>query len=211
MNSNDSLPSLLSRVVAAANTIDKFVMDSTFIRMTIYGYGDDGPDLVPFTTEPPEYYLEKEDSLNFWDRYFNHLITEWDAGRLSYMKMNVIVERLSSPAAELDLCAPELVRIYRNLPNVPEERIQGVLRRHSAINAFLNSADIGIELWKHNDSFPVEGGIRRRRPQPHPTGQETKSTRDTNETLLVEAPIPNGILPKILHRILLIPNACLKS
>jgi hypothetical protein len=49
------------------------------------------------------------------------------------------------------------------MPNVHERRVQGVLRRHSALNAFLNSADIGLgHWWRHagkttQSAFQING------------------------------------------------------
>lgn len=95
-----------------------------------------------------EAYLEDDDSLEFWDQYFEHILQEWDqdvdGDRISEARYNSIVEHLSLQAAALDQYAPRLVKKYREMPNVPERRVQGVLRRHSALNTFLNSADIGL-------------------------------------------------------------------
>ena len=112
--------------------------------------------------------------------------------------MSDIVECLSSCAAEFDLYIPELVHIYLNLQNVPEEGIQGVLWRQNTIDSPLNSADIGMELWEHKNAkadfmkcyifasdiwrsadILVEDSVRRQRPQTNYIDQETKSTLNT--------------------------------
>ncbi len=98
--------------------------------------------------------------------------------------MSNIVECLSSCATEFDLYIPELVHIYLNLQNVLEEGIQGVLWGQSSTDSFVNSADIGMELWKHKNpkadfmkcyifasdiwrsaDILVEDSVRRKTPQ----------------------------------------------
>lgn len=63
--------------------------------------------------------------------------------------LNRRISRLCDSAVEFDVRGEKLARNYKDLPNVPEERAQGVLGRQTAVKGFLNSICIVINLWIH--------------------------------------------------------------
>ena len=153
MSADSDIRSLLAKTVAAFTVVDKHVLRSQFFRKQVLHIKDERHP-IGYDYSDPEAYLESEEPLDCWDQYFQHVLGEWDQDidgeRMSEAQYTSIVERLSLPSAALDQYAPLLVAKYRGLPNVPEKRIQGILNRHSALNTFLNSADIGLyHWWKH--------------------------------------------------------------
>ncbi|KAJ9661598.1 hypothetical protein H2201_006454 [Coniosporium apollinis] len=152
MAQND-IKSLLDKVAAACETVDNHVLHSHFFRKGIFTAGGDQVPLR-FDYSDPEAYLKDDDALGFLNRYFQYTLQQWDrhvdGEPLNETQYNSIVEQLSIPPAALDRYAPLLVQEYRKKLNVPERVVQRVLRRHSALNAFLNSADIGLQhRWLH--------------------------------------------------------------
>ena len=150
MGSRDNLEGLLRQLAVASSSIDNIVLSSKFIRKTVLEL--DG-DLQPngFDISNAESYLEDEDPLQFWTQWFDHLFDEWHCDRLLFGTFNTTVERLSSSARQFDRLVPRLINVYRGLPNFPARRVQMILDRHSAINGFLNSADILMESWRARD------------------------------------------------------------
>lgn len=143
---------LVRQVVAASANIDRIIASN--IRLWVEIVSNHGKkiqleaeNILPFDITNPERYLEEADSLRFWDEQFWSWLQNWEHDQISFTLLTSIIGHLSEPAVELDISGTELVRRYRNLPNVPEERIQGVLGRQRAVNRFLNSVYIGIELW----------------------------------------------------------------
>lgn len=146
---HNNMKSLLDKVVAAYETIDSHILHLRFVQEIFAFEGDEVPS--PFDYNDPEACLKADDPLKVWDPYFEHTLQQWDRdvdGELmSQVKYKSIIEQLSMPVAALDRYAPLLVQEYRKQFSVPERLVQGVLRRHSALNAFLNSADIGLHNW----------------------------------------------------------------
>ena len=71
---------------------------------------------------------------------------------MSAMRFNALIERLSAPAARLDVLVPKLERECRRLPNMPENVVRNAREMHTCVNSFLNSADDGLNLWKRRES-----------------------------------------------------------
>lgn len=159
MNGHQSLQSLLNRIVAASRRIDIIVKNECAAWVTNWELDDAERDLVqqaakrlPFDiSQSAEHYLENEDSLYFWEPVFKDEFRALQNDESSYLRMNSWLERLAGPAEELEICGTEVVFQYRNLPNVPEARVQGIILRQKAVMGFLESYNIGIELWIHEN------------------------------------------------------------
>ena len=76
----------------------------------------------------------------------------WDEDRMSAMRFNALIKRLSAPAARLDILVPKLERECRKFPNMPENVIRNAREMHTCVNSFLTSADDGLNLWKTKES-----------------------------------------------------------
>ncbi|KFY30175.1 hypothetical protein V493_02095 [Pseudogymnoascus sp. VKM F-4281 (FW-2241)] len=88
----------------------------------------------------------------------------WDEDKMSGMRLNAIIERLSAPASTLDILVPKLEKECRRFPNVPESVARNAREMHTSVNSFLNSADDGLNYWKKGENALVESDIRQRRP-----------------------------------------------
>lgn len=86
------------------------------------------------------------------DEYFSHVMDLWDEDKMSGMRFNALIERLSAPAARLDVLVPKLERECQRLRNVPESVTKNAREMHTCVNSFLNSADDGLNLWKKGES-----------------------------------------------------------
>lgn len=137
---------LMSKVISAVQAVDEVVMQSKHIKMTILGREHDDR-VVPFDYSNPDAYLQDVGNVTFWNEYFGHLLSEWDADHLSEAMLTWNIERLTASASTLDNHGTALVQLYRRLRPVPEATIQGVLGRHASLNAFLNSAQLALEHW----------------------------------------------------------------
>ncbi|KAI9771754.1 MAG: hypothetical protein M1839_002719 [Geoglossum umbratile] len=225
MAGNSNLKSHLDKVMISFEIVDRHVMHSRFIRKEIFNFpGDQVP--TPFDYSDPKAYLEDDDLIYYWDKYFEHLIQEWDlyqdSERLSEARYNSIVERLSMPAATLDQYAPRLVKEYREMLNIPERLVQGILKRRTALNTFLNSADIGLYHWWKHAGITEDRTLRRRRPMPHIDGEESPGTTSVVEKLAAIDPNPdmsgaashpsnNAFTGRVLwsvHSVLLVGQSC---
>lgn len=98
----------------------------------------------------------------------------WDEDQMSAMRSNVLIKRLSAPAARLDVLVPKLERECQRLRNVPESVTKNAREMHTCVNSFPNSADEGLKslttrcsvigrLADQTDIL-VESEIRQRRP-----------------------------------------------
>ena len=76
----------------------------------------------------------------------------WDEKQMSAMRFNALIERLSAPAARLDVLVPDLERECQCLHNVPMSVTKNAREMHTCVNSFLNSADDGLNLWKKRES-----------------------------------------------------------
>lgn len=76
----------------------------------------------------------------------------WDEDHMSGMRLNALIERLSAPAARLDVLVPNLEKECQRLSNVPQSVTRNAREMHTCVNSFLNSADDGLNLWKKGES-----------------------------------------------------------
>jgi hypothetical protein len=113
MSGNDDLKTLLEKTMAVFGAVDKHVMRSHFVRKQVLQFDDDRVS-VGFDRNDPEAYLEDDDSLEFWDQDFEHILQEWDqdvdGDQISKARYDSIVERLSLQAAALDQYPPRLLK-----------------------------------------------------------------------------------------------------
>ncbi|KAI3325702.1 hypothetical protein HD806DRAFT_521218 [Xylariaceae sp. AK1471] len=144
------LHDLVREVVGVIQEVDEHVLGSNYIKhdyldrvMGIKGY--------VCTYSDPEAHLENFEIIHYWEKYFEFVLQEWnldvDGERMSESQFNFIIERLTTSASQLDHYGPQLVSMYQDIPNVPEKRIQGIIRRRTVLNGFLNSAEIGLEHY----------------------------------------------------------------
>jgi hypothetical protein len=85
--------------------------------------------------------------------YFQEVFHEWDADELSAQRYNYIIERLSQYAAQLDELVPQLEEelARRGYPNSTRPMVTNAVEMQSCLNSFLNSADEGLNYWKHQE------------------------------------------------------------
>lgn len=150
MADNPSLQQLVNRVWAAIHQVNEHIDLSEYSRTTWYSENATKP-LPVFGWTQGEEHFEQLGLVKLWNEYFEWVLGEWDndedGERMSEAKLNFIVDRLTSAATQLDEYGPQLVRRYRSISQVPEDRIQGILLRRVVLNGFLNSVEIGLEHW----------------------------------------------------------------
>jgi len=161
MARNQGLAELVKKVVSAIKVVDAHVLKSQYVREEVLGL-EVGTRPVGHNYDEPETHLEDMHSVELWEEYFEHLLREWDqdddGDRLSEAAFNFIIDRLSAAASELDHYGPQLVKAYRRIPSTPEARPEGIERRQTVLNGFLNSAEIALEHWyRHAGEYlPME-------------------------------------------------------
>ncbi|KAI1326759.1 hypothetical protein F5Y16DRAFT_222267 [Xylariaceae sp. FL0255] len=169
-----ALHDVVGEVIAASKEVDEHILrtnwmkDYTAARIeNDYGFAFDLGD--------SEVYLENLNNVRLWDRYFEYILNEWDSDidgdRMSEARFNYIIERLTAPASALDLYGSQLVTMYQSVPNVPEKRIQGIIRRRTVLNSFLNSAEIALFNWYKSEDRLENRTLRQRRPVPDAKGR----------------------------------------
>jgi len=145
-----SLRDLVREVVAAIQHVDEHVLSTDYIKWEVLDLVR-GTEANGYDYSDPEAHLEDFDDLRYWEQYFEHVLGEWqldvDGERMSEAQLNFIIDRLTPAASLLDFYGSLLVDTYRNIPDVPGNRIQGILRRQAVLNGFLNSAEIGLEHY----------------------------------------------------------------
>ncbi|KAL9102358.1 MAG: hypothetical protein Q9163_002480 [Psora crenata] len=162
--------SLLASVAANCEEIGSYIHNTDFIVT----YCEGGSALHDYDSSTPLEYLKGWCWTRSWDKYFSYIVDLWDEDQMSGMRLNALIERLSAPAARLDVLVPKLEKECQRLGNVPESVIINAREMHTCVNSFLNSADDGLNLWKKNEilwedllnqaDILVESEIRRRRP-----------------------------------------------
>ena len=146
--SNDDFGSLLASVVASCHEIGSYIQNTDFIAKKYEG----GSALHGCDSSTPFEYLKEWRWTRSWDEYFSHVMDPWDEDKMSAMRFNAIIERLSAPAAGLDVLVPKLEKECLRLSNVPQNIIRNAREMHTCVNSFLNSADDGLNLWKKSES-----------------------------------------------------------
>jgi hypothetical protein len=106
----------------------------------------------------PSSYLIKVKTVGVWDMYFQEVLLEWDAdNKLSAQRYNYIIERLSKNAAQLDELVPQLEEELARREYLDSTRLMvtNAVEMQSCLNSFLNSADEGLNYWKHQEGTTV--------------------------------------------------------
>ena len=142
ISSNEDFTSLISLVVASCDEIGSYIQNTEFIVEKYEGMSA----LHGFSSSTPLEYLKEWCWTKSWGECFSHIMDLWDKDQLSAMRFNALIERLSAPAARLDVLVPRLEKECRRFPNVPASVIQHAREMHTCVNSFLNSADDGLNL-----------------------------------------------------------------
>lgn len=145
---NNDFGSLLVSVVANCDEIGSYIQNTDFIVRKYEG----GSALHGYNSSMPFEYLKEWCWTRSWDEYFSHVMDLWDDDQMSGMRFNALIERLSAPAARLDVLVLKLEKECQRLSNVPESITRNAREMHICVNSFLNSADDGLNLWKKHES-----------------------------------------------------------
>ena len=111
-----------------------------------------------YNSDRPLEYLEEWCWTRSWDEYFSYVVDLWSEGQMTAMRFGILIERLSAPAARLDVLVPDLERACQQYPNLSEDIIRNAREMHTCVNSFLSSASDGLTLWKQRQStlFQIE-------------------------------------------------------
>lgn len=145
---DENLTALIASIVANCDEIGSYIQNTDFIVEKYEG----GSALHGYNSSTPLEYLKEWGWTRSWDEYFSHVMDLWDDNQMSAMRLNALVERLSAPAARLDLLIPKLERECRRYPSMPENVVRNAREMHTCVNSFLNSADDGLNFWKRKES-----------------------------------------------------------
>ena len=145
---NNDFRSLLASVVENCDEIGSYIQNTKFIVNKYEG----GAALHGYNSSTPLEYLQEWCWTRSWDEYFSHVMDLWDEDQMSAMRFNALIERLSAPAARLDVLVPKLERECQRLRNVPTSVTKNAREMHTCVNSFLNSADDGLNFWKKGES-----------------------------------------------------------
>ena len=145
---DENFTSLIASVVANCDEIGSYIQNTDFIVEKYEG----GSALHGYNSSTPFEYLKEWCWTRSWDEYFSNVMDLWDEDKMSAMRFNAIIERLSAPAARLDVLVPKLERECQKFPNMPEAVIRNAREMHTCVNSFLNSADDGLNIWKRRES-----------------------------------------------------------
>ena len=146
--SSNDFNSLVASVVENCDEISIYIRNTDYMKKR---YPDQSARYVNHSSKPFEY-LGESFSTRLWDEYFFHVIDLWDTREMSGMRLNALIERLSAPAARLDILVPRLERECQRLRNVPRSVPKSAREMHSCVNGFLNSADVALSAWKKRES-----------------------------------------------------------
>lgn len=140
---DESLTSLMALVVENCDEISSYIQTTNFIAAEHGGMSG----LHGHNSSQPFEYL-KDCHTRSWDDCFAQIMDLWDKDRISAIRMNNLIERLSAPAAELDVLVPKLDRECRKCRNMPQSVIRNAKKMQTCINSCLNSLDHGLEYWR---------------------------------------------------------------
>ena len=149
---SNNFNALLASVVENCDEISSYICDTIYMKeyMKKEYYGRPTPQSNN-STKPFEY-LREGCSTQLWDEFFSHVMDLWDADRMSGIRLNALIERLNGPAARLDVLVPRLERECQRLRSVPKSVPMNARVMQTRINIFLNSADVGLSIWKKRES-----------------------------------------------------------
>ena len=99
----------------------------------------------------PRSYLNNVNTVHVWDMYFQDVLRGWDADEITAQQYNYIIERLSKNAVQLDKLIPQLEKELARSEHLDIARVMitNAVDMQSCLNSFLNSADDGLNYWKH--------------------------------------------------------------
>ncbi|KAI1271838.1 hypothetical protein F5Y07DRAFT_404006 [Xylaria sp. FL0933] len=165
MQHTQALRDLVREVSSAIQDVDEHVLSSDHIKQNVIGL-EEGSEPVGFDYEDPEAHFEDSYSIRLWEKYFAFILREWNLDkhgeRMSNSELNFILELLTAPATQLDHYGPLLTAEYGNVPNGPVKRVQGIDKRRTLLNGFLNSAEVALEVYYKKRK--VKPTLRQRRP-----------------------------------------------
>lgn len=145
---NNDFRSLFVSVVANCDEVGSYIQNTGFIVRKYEG----GSALHGYNSSTPFEYLNEWSWTRSWDEYFSYVMDPWDEDQMSAMRLNAIIERLSVPAARLDVLVPKLEKECQRLSNMPESVARSAREMHTCVNSFLNSANDGLNFWKRGES-----------------------------------------------------------
>src|SRR5437868_11597264 len=105
-NFDDNFTSLITSVVINCDEICAYIRNTDFIVKKHEGESA----LHGCHSSTALEYLDGWRWTQSWDEYFSHVMDLWDQGQMSAMRFNALIERLSAPAARLDVLVPKLER-----------------------------------------------------------------------------------------------------
>ncbi|KAL8838848.1 MAG: hypothetical protein Q9170_001970 [Blastenia crenularia] len=170
--SSEDFNTVLASVVTNCDEIGSYIQDTDFIAKQ---FVEDSELHVRHIVIDPLEYLKGWRWTRSWDDYFSHIMDLWDEDRMSAMRFNSLIERLSAPAARLDALLPKLEKQCDRLPNMPVVVLRNAREMQTSVNSFLNSADEGLNFWKRGENILVQSEIRQRRP------------------IIPQSPVPDGL------------------
>jgi hypothetical protein len=140
--------SLVASVIENCDKIGTYIQNTKFIVELYEGMCA----LHGYNSGTPLAYLKEWCWTRSWDEYFSHVMDLWDEKKMNSYRFNALIEKLSAPAAKLDVLVPRLERECRNLPEISESVIKNAMEMHRCVNSFLNSADDELYPWKRRNS-----------------------------------------------------------
>ncbi|KAI1127087.1 hypothetical protein F5Y10DRAFT_266539 [Nemania abortiva] len=160
-----ALGDFVREVISAIQDVDEQVLGSNYIKYGVLEL-EKGDEPVGYDYTDPEAHFEDFDDIRYWQKYFEFILREWNLDqhgeRMSNSELNFIIERLTAPAIRLDHYGPLLIAEYGNVPNAPAKRMQGIDKRRTLLNGFLNSAEVALEVYYKKRG--VKPTLRQRRP-----------------------------------------------
>lgn len=113
---DETLTSLVGKVAANCDEIGSYIRNTEYI---VKNY--DGKIVVNiYDSSNPLEYLQEWRGIKSWDDFFSYIMDLWDEDKMSAMRFNASIERLSAPAARLDILMPKFEKECQKYPNKPE-------------------------------------------------------------------------------------------
>ncbi|KAI9826482.1 MAG: hypothetical protein M1819_007331 [Sarea resinae] len=147
---DEDFTSLITSVPANLNEIGSYIQNTDFVDEKYRGV------LNRHDSSEPLEYLKEWCWTQTWDEYFSHVMDLWDDDKMSAMRLNAIIERLSAPTARLDALVPKMESECQRFRNMPGSVVRNAREMHTSVNSFLNSADDGLNYWKREESVSFQ-------------------------------------------------------